>query len=179
MKDKFLLALAAFISLQFLNISTIYAQTAEEYLSSGNDDFKQGKLDSAIIDYTKAIDSNPNLTKAYNNRGVAYAKEGSLQRAIDDFTLAIAINPKDAESYNNRGHAYEKKGNLSQAITDYTSAIASDAFYMKAYRNRALSYYKLEKYDKAWSDVFMIEGLGGVVDPNFYKDLKGVTGKAQ
>jgi len=158
---------------------SVYAQTAQEYLRSGNDDFKQGSFDQAIVDYTRAIDINPNLAKAYNNRGVAYAREGSLPRAIADFTMAIANNLKDAEACNNRGRAYEGTGNLSQAVFDYTRAIKNNAFYVKAYNNRELAYYKLKEYDKAWSDVHTIEVIGGSVGPYFIEELKVASGKDQ
>lgn len=163
-----------FISILFLSVS-VYAQTPEEYLSKGNDDFKLGNFDRAIVEYTKAIDINPNLAKAYNNRGVAYAQEGSLSRAIADFTMAIANNLKDAQAHNNRGHAYAQQGNLSQAIFDYTEAIKINAVYVKAYNNRGTAYYKLKEYDKAWADVHKIEMIGGTVDPYFMEDLKKAT----
>jgi tetratricopeptide (TPR) repeat protein len=163
------------IILLFLNIPSAHADTALQYVSAGNDAFKQGRLDLAIIDYTSAIDIDPNYAKAYDNRGVAYAKEGSLTRAIDDFTMAIASNHSDAEAYNNRGHAYAQKGNLTQAIFDYTHAIENNAFYVKAYNNRGLAYYQLKEYKKAWADVNTIKAVGGTVDPYFLEDLKKVS----
>ena len=42
----------------------------------------------------------------------------------------------------------------------------------------ALLFYQLKMYDKAWSDVFKIEELGGGVDHDFYHALKQVSGKA-
>jgi tetratricopeptide (TPR) repeat protein len=167
------------IGLLFLNIPTVYAETAEEYLRSGNDYFNHGNLDQAIYAYTKAIDINSNLAKAYNNRGVAYADEGSLPRAIADFTMAIANNPKDEEAYNNRGHAYDAQGNLTQAIFDYSRAIRINPFYIKAYNNREFAFYSLEKYDKAWSDVHTVETIGGTVDRGFLEKLKKASGKDQ
>lgn len=148
-------------------------------MSAGNDAFKLGDFDLAIIDYTKALDINPNLAKAYDNRGVAYADEGSLPRAIADFTMAIANDPKDADAYNNRGHAYFIKGNLSQAVFDYTRAIGFNTFYVKAYNNRELAYYQLKEYDKAWADVHTVGSIGGAVDPDFIKDLRKASGKDQ
>ena len=149
----------------------LYAQNAHDYLRIGNDAFKDGAYDQAVVDYTKAIDLDPNSAKAYNNRGVAYAQEGSLTRAIDDFTMAIACNPKDAEAYNNRGLAYTKENNLSQALFNFTRAIETDTFYSKAYNNRALVYYGLKEYQKAWGDVHTVQAIGGKVDPYFIVEL--------
>ena len=154
--------------------SPCYSQTAEEYLRLGNDTFKEGAFDQAIVDYTKAIDNDPNLTKAYDNRGVAYAKEGSFRRAIADFTMAIANDPKDPEAYNNRGLAYAQLGDSLQAVRDYTKAIEADTFYVKAYNNREMAYYQLKEYAKAWGDVHTVEAIGGSVDPNFIEELKKV-----
>src|SRR5438094_686067 len=58
------------ISLLLLNIPFVWAQSTREYLQNGNESFKHGDFDRAILEYTKAIDANPNLARAYNNRGV-------------------------------------------------------------------------------------------------------------
>jgi tetratricopeptide (TPR) repeat protein len=165
------------LGLILLSGNSVHAQSAAEYLRDGNDSLTHGYYDKAISEFTKAIDMNPNLAKAYDNRGVAYAQEGSYDRAIADFTIAIANNSKDPEALNNRGHAYAIQGNLTQAIHDYTKAIESNAFYVKAYNNREIAYYKLEKYDKAWADVHTAEAIGGAVDPRFIEDLKKASGK--
>lgn len=179
MKHYYFNTFKILIILTFLNISSACAKSAGEYLDSGNDFFKLGQVDAAIVEYAKAIEINPNYAKAYNNRGVAYAQEGSLQRAIADFTMAIADKPTDAEAYNNRGHAYDQLGNLSQAVHDYTKAIKYNAFYVKAYNNRKIVFYKLKKYDRAWSDVHTLEEIGGAIDPEFIKELKKVSGRDQ
>src|ERR1700733_5829284 len=98
MKRYSLMPALILIGVLFSGTSFSDVQTAGEYLQNGNDSFKAGEFDQAIYDYTMAIDIDPNLAKAYDNRGVAYAREGSLSRAIADFTMAIANNPKDAEA---------------------------------------------------------------------------------
>ncbi|MDE1920300.1 MAG: tetratricopeptide repeat protein [Candidatus Omnitrophica bacterium] len=149
-----------------------YATTAQDYLQDGNDAYRRGQYDHAIYAYTKALDIDPNLDKAYDNRGAAYAQEGSLPRAIDDFTMAIAANPKDEQAYSNRGHAYDQKGDLLQAVADYSRVIAIDPLDVRGYKARGFIYYELKQYDKAWDDVFKVEGLGGHVDGDFYRKLK-------
>jgi tetratricopeptide (TPR) repeat protein len=167
------------IGLLFLSTSSVYAETAGEYLQNGNDSLNEGDFDQAIFDYTKALDINPNIAKAYDNRGVAYALRGYPAPAIADFTMAIANDPKDAEAYNNRGHAYAQKDNLTQAIADYTKAIDINTFYVKAYNNRELAFYMMKEYDKAWSDVHTVEKIGGAIDSNFIETLRKASGKVQ
>ena len=98
----------------------------------------KGDYDRAIVDFTEAIEPNPNHY-TYYNRGVAYLKKGDYNRAIEDFTEAIELNPDDAEAYNNRGNAYNNKGEVDHAIEDFTTAIALNPDYAEAYNNRGLA----------------------------------------
>ena len=177
MRGHFLKAAVVLTGLLLIKPLYAHAQTAVEYLQSGNNDLSQGNLDQAIFDYTKVIDMDPNLAKAYDNRGVAYAQEGSLSLAIADFTMAIANKANDAEAYNNRGHAYAQQGNFLQAVADYSKAIDINPIYVKAYNNREIVYYKLKEYAKAWSDVYKVKEIGGVTDPKFVDLLKQASGR--
>jgi tetratricopeptide (TPR) repeat protein len=46
--------------------------------------FNNGDLDTAIADYTKAIELKPDLAEAYFNRGIEYEKLGQRDKAIAD-----------------------------------------------------------------------------------------------
>jgi len=142
---------------------------------------KQGNFTEAILDFTKAIEINPNDAAAYNNRGNSYDKQGNLIQSMSDFTKAIEINPKYAEAYNNRGTAYIKQGNLTKAITDYTRAIEinSNDVIASAYSNRAAAYYIEKEYDNAWADVHKAEGLGYQLNPKLLEALKSSSGRDQ
>ena len=106
------------IGVLFLSVSSVYAETAEEYWNSGNTCYKQGNLSQAISDFTKVIEINPNYAEAYNNRGLAYYIQGNLPQAILDFTKAIEINPNFAGAYNNRGVAYYATKEYDKAWKD-------------------------------------------------------------
>ena len=54
----------------------------------------KGDIDSAISDYTKAIELNPNYAAAYNSRGRAYTRKGDYVRAVDDVTKAGELTRK-------------------------------------------------------------------------------------
>jgi len=156
----------------FLLVRPAFAETAVEYWREGNDFLHQGNFDQAIVEYSKAIDTDPNLAGVYDDRGVAYAQEGSYTRAVDDFTMAIASNPNDADAYNNRAHAYADEGKQESALIDYGMAIRINPIYLNAYKNRAELYFQMKDLDHTWADVFKIEELGGTIDPDFYKELK-------
>ena len=52
----------------------------------------------AIADYTKAIESDPQQTAGYLNRGISYGNAlEEYDKAIADYTQAIEINPQLAD----------------------------------------------------------------------------------
>ena len=61
---------------------------------------------SGLADYSRAIEINPRLSSAYNNRGNIIKREtGDLDGAIADFDRAIQLDSGNAAFYNNRGLA--------------------------------------------------------------------------
>jgi len=102
----------------FLSVSSVYAETAEEYYNSGNAYYKQGKYDQAIVEYTKAIEINPNLAEVYNNRAGVYIHKGNYEQAILDCTKAIELKPNYAYAYNNRATAYYDNTEYADAWVD-------------------------------------------------------------
>ena len=64
---------------------------ARSYGNRGNAYASKGEFDTAIKDYTKAIELNPNYAEAYYNRGNAYYKKGEFDTAIKDYTKAIEL----------------------------------------------------------------------------------------
>ena len=78
-------------------------QTAEEYFYSAFAKDDLGDYTGAIQDYNKAIELDPDLAMAYNNRGKAKISLGDNRGAIQDLNKMIELNPYDAKAYNNRG----------------------------------------------------------------------------
>ena len=59
--------------------------------SNGKHDY-----DSAIADFSKAVQLNPKLTEAYIDRGIIYESKHDLDRALADFRAAIQLDPENA-----------------------------------------------------------------------------------
>jgi tetratricopeptide (TPR) repeat protein len=102
---------------------------ASAYFALGYIYSLQGDADQAIAYDTRAIEQNPSLASAYNNRGVAYLGQGgekNLQRGISDFGQAIELVPTFAAPYLNRGLAYFALGEAydQQSLTDVQQAQA-------------------------------------------------------
>lgn len=110
------------------------------YWLRGNVDKREGNLQAAFADYSKAIELNPQFEDSYYNRGIIYNAMGNIKAAIQDYNKSIQLNPKQADSYNNRGWAYYRSGDTNSAMQDYNKAIALKPAYPEAYNNRAWAY---------------------------------------
>ena len=147
-----------FISITLLSCK----KSAEEFVESGNKNFDLQKYYKAIEDYSLAIEADPNIAIAYNNRGLAKVKlfgnrasfigekSDSLKKSIiDDYNKAIEFNPKMGEAYNNKAIAliilqdrglYNLKPNdRDEIIKNINKAIEINPKYTLAYYNRAFA----------------------------------------
>jgi len=113
--------------------------------------YDRGIYTEAIKKYSEAIESNPNLVEAYNNRGLSYGAINKDDLAIEDFSRAIAINPLYADAYNNRGLAYFRKKEYDSAKEDLNKALSINPKYRGcgAYNNLGLVYFVQQQYDLA------------------------------
>ena len=64
-----------------------------------------GDFAGAITAYNKAIELNPNLAAAYNNRGVAKRHLGQTEAAIADYDAAIRLDSTYAEALQQPRHS--------------------------------------------------------------------------
>ena len=122
------------------------------YICLGNDCFTQKDYIGAISNYTKALELNPQLAKAYLTRGFARNELGNKPGAIDDYTQAIKINSNDALTYSIRGITYFELGNNKSAVKDYTQAIKINPNDALTYSVRGLAYFKLGNNKSAIAD---------------------------
>ncbi|MYG06771.1 tetratricopeptide repeat protein [Candidatus Poribacteria bacterium] len=123
--------------------------TPEEMETLSNVKLQQGnflmmvkQMDQAIAAYSRAIELNPKLAEAYNNRGATYGAKGELDCAIADCNKAIELNPKLADAYYKRGIAHLGKGEFDRALADYSKAIELDPGLAKAYNDLGAVYAK-------------------------------------
>jgi len=107
---------------------------------------------SAIRDFSQAIQLNPNFNNAYFQRALAYYTLGNHNMAIADYNQVIRLNPNDSNTYNNRGNSYSALKNHNQAIADYTQSIRLDPNNAVAFRNRSTSYVDNNQYNMAIAD---------------------------
>ena len=75
---------------------------AGRFFLMGNNSLAEGNFKEAIRLYTEALQKNPKMKEAFNNRGVAYFKDKKYEKAILDYTKII--DEVDAAKHANQCH---------------------------------------------------------------------------
>lgn len=136
----FTVVLAASAAPAWSAASTPETQLAAEAYKA----LQAGDAESAVADYTKAIDSRalpPDvLANALLNRGLAYQRLNEHEFAIDDYTAALRVDALSGKvralALYNRGLSYQRLQRNALAMEDFTSALFLDAEFSHAYYSR-------------------------------------------
>jgi tetratricopeptide (TPR) repeat protein len=148
MYKKFLPVLTAIALLS----TAAFSQTAKDLTQKGMEHYEKHEYMEALLHLNKAIETDPNYSKAYFVR--ANIKEAFDDRhgAMKDYNLSLEKNPKFAEAFFCRGNVKMKLQDYYGAIDDYTSAIAQKESYVEAYFNRGKAKQYLQAYEDAIND---------------------------
>jgi tetratricopeptide (TPR) repeat protein len=122
-------------------ILNVRPQSAEYYLKRGEDYFKEGQFEKAIIEFEKVKALTHANADLYVALGLCYHSSGQYREAIEQYQKAIEIDPEHAGAYVNLGYAY---GTLGQAEKEKTYLMkARDLYEAKGDR---LNVKKIDKY---------------------------------
>jgi DNA-binding SARP family transcriptional activator len=111
--------------------------------------------------FTKALELNPDLTSAYEKRGLLYFYKEEYEKAIRDFGTYLDLAPAKAEAYRMLGMGYLKSGIYQSAIHNFTRAIEMEPELARAYANRAETYREIGNHDEAIHDATKAIEFGG------------------
>jgi len=94
-------------------------RTADEHYNSAIGYAKSNDFNSAISELDKAIEINPNFSKAYLERG-KFQFNIQPQKAISDFSKVIELDSNlRKEALTGRGHAYIIMKEYKKAVSDF------------------------------------------------------------
>jgi tetratricopeptide (TPR) repeat protein len=139
------------LCIYFLSSMLAYSQV-EVWMAKGDKAIYQKNFKEAIVDFSRALDHDPNNTKAIYNRGLAYLYSEQYNEALADFSRFIELKPEDADGYNNRGLTYGYIGNVDAAIADFDKSLQLDPNYAEGYLNRGSAYVSNRNYPAALKD---------------------------
>src|SRR4030042_607647 len=102
------------------------ADQVKKYINQGDIYSTEAQWTEAISEYSKAIESNPNLALAYSKRGQAYAAKEDWTAALSDLNKALELDPELIEAYYNRGLVQNSQGRWDMGISDLSKVIEFD-----------------------------------------------------
>lgn len=117
---------AAFLFL-FSFTSAVHAQSIKDLFDQAAQAFYGGDYDTAIKNYEKIIELEPNFAPAYNALGLALKIRGAADEdVIFYFKKAMAIDPNLLPSYDNLGKLYYSNGDMDHAQEYFEKGLAID-----------------------------------------------------
>lgn len=111
--------------------------------------------------FTRAIELNPALSAAYEERGMLYYFQEHYTKMIRDFLKVTKLSPDNANGYTMLGVAYFKKKDYDSAVSNLTRAIELKPKLAMAYGYRAEAYRLKGMSDLAVQDASRAIGIGG------------------
>ncbi|HUN79967.1 MAG TPA: tetratricopeptide repeat protein, partial [Phycisphaerae bacterium] len=98
-------------------------QSSSLHSHLGNTLAAAGRLEEALGEHAKAIETGPRLPESYNDMGNTLVIAGRYDDAIRNYESAIRVNPRYALSFRNLGIALRDKGRLKEAIEAFAEAV--------------------------------------------------------
>jgi serine/threonine-protein kinase len=127
--------------------------SAEDWVTRGNERFHRGDLAGAIADATKAIELDPGYALAWTLRGGVRLELGDLRGAVDDTTRAIELDPQIGSAWTARGLARGKMRDLEGALADTTKAVELSPSAPQGWKARGWARLELGRLDDAIADL--------------------------
>jgi tetratricopeptide (TPR) repeat protein len=108
------------------SIASASSREAVERVAAGKKFLDQGKVESAIFEFQKAVSIDPTYGAAQLNLGQAYERVNQSDNAIDAYRKTIELEPKNFYAHNNLGVLYDKNGRYDEAIAEFKGALKND-----------------------------------------------------
>lgn len=121
--------------------------------------YEYGDLSSALKDFDKTLELEPEFASAFHDRGICRFELDMDEEALADFTKAIELDPTYYEAYYNRALIYDEKGKQKEALADLNKAIEINPEFGDAYYNRAVYLLNTDR-EQACADFKKASDLG-------------------
>lgn len=130
---------------------------AIEFYDQGNEHLEEN-LEKAIELYDKAIQLNPGLALAWNNKGFALNQLERFEEALPALVQALQIDRTLVIALNNFGDTLQGLGRNEEAIAAYEESIKLDPGNYSAWWGIGACLYNLQEFEK------VIEIAGKLID---------------
>lgn len=130
-----------------LSVSLIAgAQSPKKFCDAAEKFEKALNYEGAIENYSKAIELDPKMEKAYVARAACYEKVQKKAEAVEDFKKALVFSPKEKEYFYNAGRLLSALGKYNEADEMLRRALERDKGYSEAISEEIAVLFKIRDY---------------------------------
>lgn len=127
--------------------------------------WKKGELDTAVIEYRKALQLDPDNFEALTMLGQVFIGKEEFDNCSELFKAAIITHPDDPEPYIGLGECYSEQKRTDEAIEQFLIALDKDGWAGVARFKVAKLYEKVKEPEKAaYHYKILLERNPGYVD---------------
>jgi protein O-mannosyl-transferase len=143
-----------------LNATGIYPKEPKLHYNLGILYYSTTKFDSALYEYSKAIELDKNNFSYYDNRGMARFHLKDFKGALNDFNRVIDLKPDYKDVWGSRGMTRLELNEYEGAIFDLSRSISYSPNEGAGYYYRGIAYSKIPRVNEARADWEKAVGLG-------------------
>ncbi len=158
------------IVLSILSIG-IYGQNPKQNLKAGDEFLKNNKIEDAIDQYSKALQIEPDNTKAYTQRALAYSRLSKYKEAAEDYDRASVFLPKDENNFFNAAKMYFNVGDYESSLERLKKSLLLKSNYIEALQLKVAVLLNLGRYDEALADAKAANRYKETAENFFYLGL--------
>lgn len=130
------------------------------YLQRGNVNMKLGNGPSALSDYQKSYELDPDDAGVLYALGSYHYNSDSLDEAFSWFSRCLAVNPDDGYTHFALGLNHEKQGDAGRALKEYETALENGADFHSLHLRLGVLYCKQMNYQKAVEHLYQARETG-------------------
>ena len=110
------------------------ARQTDSHFTRGLELGREGKVQEAVDELSKAVAAEPGHVPARTSLGVAFHRLGDDDRALSCYEAALRMDPKQAEAHYFRANILHGRGDIREAIKEYTAAIGLNPELIEAHQ---------------------------------------------
>lgn len=124
-----------------------------EHLEAARAFFQDGRHDSALARYDRAVEAGTRPAEALNERGMTHAARGEYERAAADIDSALTLRPGYTEALSNLAVVHLRQGRWELALAELDSLAALRPAEAKVFYDRAHAHRGSGHPDRALEDL--------------------------
>jgi uncharacterized protein (TIGR03032 family) len=122
------------------------------HFQRGNDLYKKGKLEEAIVAYRQCVALDSEFPNAQYRLGLALGDTEHYQEAAAYLEQVVQAEPEKAEAHNSLGYVASRQGQLHKAVNYWQRAIVLQPNYAQAHVNLGMGLLQLGEYQRGFAE---------------------------